>query len=371
MSSSHINELITILTISFNWNKARINCLSNILLSLFVVRTVNLAELSAVFSGTAKKTSNYKRLQRFLVWLSKVKFYQELIFKFVIKQISQSKFILSMDRTNWKFRGKDINILVLGVYYQGVSIPLLWFCLGRAGNSDVNDKIRIIQDALKKIDKSRIEYLLADREFVGKEWFKFLIDKEIQFAIRVKDCYKIEFYKNGNLKKATIKKAFKGIAKDQKLKIKKCTLFGCEINLAACLSSEGDLVVVATNSARPLSALKLYKKRWSIETLFSCLKGRGFNFEDTHITGSDRIEALIFVLTLAVFWSMKAGLVLTEKKPVKPGSHGRPRISIFRRGLDLIRKSIVQMIHLLGQLFKLIQLLAPSNDLEADFEWFE
>ena len=74
-----------------------------------------------------------------------------------------------MDRTNWKFRNRDINILVLGIWYQGVCIPLLWFCLDRAGNSNVKDKISIIQDILKKIPASKILYLLADREFVGKE----------------------------------------------------------------------------------------------------------------------------------------------------------------------------------------------------------
>lgn len=37
-------------------------------------------------------------------------------------------------------------------------------------------------------------------------------------------------------------------------------------------------------------ALKLYWKRWSIELLFSHLKKKGFNLEDTHIINGRKIE---------------------------------------------------------------------------------
>ena len=36
----------------------------------------------------------------------------------------------------------------------------------------------------------------------------------------------------------------------------------------------------------------LYGKRWQIETLFGCLKSKGFGFEETHITKPERIEKL-------------------------------------------------------------------------------
>ena len=39
--------------------------------------------------------------------------------------------------------------------------------------------------------------------------------------------------------------------------------------------------------------------RWQIETLFGCLKTRGFNFEDTHLTDPERLSKLLGLLALA------------------------------------------------------------------------
>jgi hypothetical protein len=46
-------------------------------------------------------------------------------------------------------------------------------------------------------------------------------------------------------------------------------------------------LILASNKQDNL-AITHYKERWQIETLFSCLKNRGFNLEDTHITKSLR-----------------------------------------------------------------------------------
>lgn len=47
------------------WNRARINFLSNFLVALVKVRTVNLVEIATAFSGRAKKDSKYRRIKRF------------------------------------------------------------------------------------------------------------------------------------------------------------------------------------------------------------------------------------------------------------------------------------------------------------------
>jgi hypothetical protein len=53
------------------------------------------------------------------------------------------------------------------------------------------------------------------------------------------------------------------------------------------------------------NAIALYKKRRSIEVLFSYLKTTGFNFEDTHLTKHDRISKLFGILSIAVVWCYK------------------------------------------------------------------
>ncbi len=61
-------------------------------------------------------------------------------------------------------------------------------------------------------------------------------------------------------------------------------------------------------------ALKLYRWRWGIETLFGCLKSRGFKLEDTHMTDPAKLEKLIFVLAIAFCWAYIHQCLLCEEK---------------------------------------------------------
>jgi len=61
----HISELKSSLNGYFGWNKARITCFVNMLLGLFITRSINLNKLACVFASDAEQTSRYRRLQRF------------------------------------------------------------------------------------------------------------------------------------------------------------------------------------------------------------------------------------------------------------------------------------------------------------------
>ena len=98
---------------------------------------------------------------------------------------------------------------------------------------------------------------------------------------------------------------------------------------------DGELLIVVTNDS-PGFAIRIYALRWEIESLFSCLKGRGFNFEDTHITHQERIKKLFALLAIAFCLAHKVGEWRHEQKAIKIKKHGRPAKSIFKYGLDYI-----------------------------------
>jgi hypothetical protein len=316
--------------------------------------SVNLAKLGTTFSGTAKIDSNIKRMKRFIKWLGKLNNYQYLFANFILSLIPYKNFTLSMDRTNWKFGKVHINLLVLGVWYEGVSIPLFWINLGKAGNSKTSLRIKGMKKMLESIPLDRIEVFLADREFIGEEWFSFLINSKIPFSIRIKSNHQVEIRRNKYLKLIEIKNLFLNFKKEKI--VTNCILFGCKLSLAGCYSSTGELVVIATN-INPKNALKMYKKRWSIENLFSCLKIRGFNFEDTHIKNIKSIEALLFVLALSVFWSIKLGLETIKETPREIAKHGRARKSLFRIGLEKIRRCIALIDKKMNELLSYVKIL--------------
>jgi hypothetical protein len=68
-----------------------------------------------------------------------------------------------------------------------------------------------------------------------------------------------------------------------------------KLYISALRLEDGELLLVVSPMFNA-SAIRDYALRWEIETLFSCLKGRGFNLENTRLTDPRRVKKLIAVL---------------------------------------------------------------------------
>ena len=328
----HISELRDSLNGSFVWNKARVTCFVKMMLSLISTRTVNLNKIACSMSSNAEQTSRYRRIQRFFAEFS-IDFDMIAAFIFKLFFISGGKWYLTMDRTNWQWGKSDINILTLAVVFKGVAIPIYWELLDKQGNSDTAERIAIVQKFIDKFGKDCIAGLLGDREFIGGDWFCWLIKEQVSFWIRVKKNL-LTTDSRGRI--VPVKALFRGLKPtEMRALYSKRSLMGHDVYIAGMELSDGELLIVATTES-PALAITTYALRWEIETLFSCLKGRGFNFEDTHITDKMRIKKLMVLLAVAFCWAHKTGEWRHEHKPIKIKKHGRPEISLFRYGLDYL-----------------------------------
>jgi hypothetical protein len=56
-----------------------------------------------------------------------------------------------------------------------------------------------------------------------------------------------------------------------------------------------------------------YGMRWGIEPMFSDFKSRGFGITKTQLQHADRIERLILVLTVALYWASSTGMAPPEQ----------------------------------------------------------
>lgn len=78
---------------------------------------------------------------------------------------------------------------MIGIAYRGMAIPLVWKLLGKAGNSSQRERIGLMRGLfwfLTDEQKSDIEAVTADREFVGHHWLSYLIDQNVDFVIRIR-----------------------------------------------------------------------------------------------------------------------------------------------------------------------------------------
>lgn len=136
--------------------------------------------MATVLNPHAKKESNQRRIENFF---ANQDISYEIIATLILVILPTKKYKISIDRTNWKYGKKDINIFMLCVNYKGIGIPVYWTCLDKRGNSNTAERIELLDAFISLFGQKRVKYLLADREFVGEEWFKYLIKKKIPFYI--------------------------------------------------------------------------------------------------------------------------------------------------------------------------------------------
>lgn len=335
------SELMNIISGNFGWNKARVTCFVNMLVALLITGTVNLTKIARAMPGNAEQASRYRRVTRFFANYA-IDFDVIAIFIFKLFFVHGGTWYLTMDRTNWQWGESDINILTLAIVFKGIAIPIYWELLDKRGNSDTKERIAIVQKFIDRFGKDCIAAILADREFIGNDWFHWLKQYGISFVIRIKKNLLTTDSRGRPVRVDTL---FRGLKPtEERVLYGVRMLMGQAVYLSALWLHGGELLVVATDHA-PGTAITTYGFRWEIETLFSCLKGRGFNFEDTHITEPVRIKKLFVLLAIAFCWAHKTGEWRHEQKPIKIKKHGRPAVSLFRYGLDFIVTAIVKIAY--------------------------
>ncbi len=180
---THLNELYLILNKYLKWNKSHLKCFALIMLVIILKQTCNLSSASKALPIKCLPQSFYRRMQRFFAGQY---FDYRQISQLIFNMFSFDQVQLTLDRTNWKWGKRNINILMLAIVYRGIAIPILWTLLNKRGNSDTKERIALIQRFIAIFGKDRIVNVFADREFIGEQWFTWLIEQDINFCIRVK-----------------------------------------------------------------------------------------------------------------------------------------------------------------------------------------
>jgi Transposase DDE domain len=319
---------------NLSWNRARIKFLSNFLLALFAARTVNLAQIATFFVGRATTESNYKRIKRFLRFFE---ISEREVARLVIRLMKlEPPFVITIDRTEWQLGKTWVNVLMLAIVSpEGVAVPLLWTVFSKKGCSNDSERQEILERYLAVFGAESISFVTADREFASSEWLKFLNRKGIGFCLRIKANTRITDKRGKPMKARRLLSRGKiGEAINCRRRRK---LWNVPVRLSGRRKACGDNVIVVS-SENVAELLSSYRLRWQIETLFGCLKSRGFCLEATHLTETERISRLLSVLALAFCWAMLSGQMATARKPLKRKKHGRLERSVFRAGIDYLRR---------------------------------
>jgi hypothetical protein len=319
-------------------NLARAKSFAACVIGAIETHSVLLSTLAPYLPTDALPESKFRRLQMFFGQL--VLDYNVLaqFLSGMVKEVLGDKpLVLAIDRTNWEARKNDVNLLVLSVCFGDTALPLLWSDLRRPGNSDTPKRRRIMRRFLKAFGRERIGAVVADREFVGEDWFSWLLSEKIPFAMRLRENFKTR--PEGENRSKDAKDHFAGLLPGGFMDLGLCEV--CGVRMGVCglrLKKDGELLIIGYGGMNGDQARDVFMKRWNIETSFEKLKSHGFDLEASRLRGGGKQERLLAVLAVAFalcyatgFWSVK------EIRPIrfikKLARKGR---SIFGRGMEMM-----------------------------------
>src|SRR6266496_2754836 len=118
-----------------------------------------------------------------------------------------------------------------------------------------------------------------------------------------------------------------------------------ETNLSACWDrDEQEALLVISDVPAGRQRLMDYRLRWRVESLFQDLKSRGWDWEESHVRRLDRVDHMLLVLFLLVWWlAHLAASCIHNGRRDRYDRHDRRDKGIFRIGrlylLDIERRA--------------------------------
>jgi hypothetical protein len=308
--------------------------------------TTSLWKLAPHIGTNTEVESVYRRLARFF---QHVRFDGAAFARMIVAVLGLDKigaWDMALDRTNWKLGKVHINILMLGVVWNGICVPLFWMLLPKAGNSNTDERIKLLKKLRRTFPKQPLGSLMGDREFIGGVWMEWLTTTGISFVLRLREDMHV--FKDGYAP-MPLSHVARNLRVGQKMILKGSWRLGQNaadasppLRIIILRLDDGELLSLATDK-KPKTALARYRNRWKIETLFAALKTRGFDLEATHITAPKKLALLVGVLALTAALVYKTGLWVTKLKPTAIKKHGRLAKSIFRRGIETLKKLLASL----------------------------
>lgn len=322
--------------------------------AILVKETVNLNKIknqmgTLLGNGKTLPDSHYRRLTRFFNEPVAKRYLWKWLIIWLLAYIrrwdgrSMSLF-LTLDATCWELGKVKIQLLVLSLVYRGVSLPICWVDLAKKGHSNQQERKRLLQMA-SKLYSLKGFCLLADREYVGRDWFAFLDDLGLLFIIRLsRQDYKHEISRSGKSYGSLLKSALQGKIARQKVVIGD----GKYQFVATCHqdgpTSEDPFVLLLSNSTwSKQKVVERYRIRWTTECLFKHLKSNGFDLEALGFQNRQKIRLLVAIVVVLYVICVAEGLKYFERIGTKRYKSGliTQSVSVFRNGYSVVANHLV------------------------------
>lgn len=313
-----------------------LNVLSGFVCGIIQSKQVKLANVAAEISGKGKEESQIMQLRR---WLKNETIDVELFYLPFIEKLIQclasQTLVLAIDGS---VTARGCITLMVSMNYKGRALPLMWVTRkGKKGHFPEAIHIELIKAVKAIIPEGREVICLGDGEFDGSDWLATLQSYDWKYVCRTAN--NAILYEDGE------EFSFRDICPEQgqiteienveftqkrHIKVRAVAYWG---------RGYTDPIYLVTNVLTGEEAINWYQKRFRIETLFSDIKGRGFNLGKSGLRCPERVSRLMIPIALAYIWTVYLGELSKINKWDKI-IHRTDRcdLSLFQLGIRLLKR---------------------------------
>lgn len=227
--------------------------------------------------------------------------------------------LLSLDQTDL---GDRMAVLMVSVRVGDRALPLAWLAEMGSANIGFEGQRQVLDRVRRWLPVGAPVLLAADRFYPSVDLFDWLHTHGWSYRLRLKgnllaDPGDDDELTTGELAQGVDERYLPGV---------RLFASGVSTNLGI-LHEAGhpEPWIIAMDCPPTRAAVLDYGARWGIEPMFSDFKGRGFELEDSQLEHADRLERLILIMALAMYWCVAIGREDALKRPTVLEKKSKPR----------------------------------------------
>ena len=214
--------------------------------------------------------------------------------------------------------------IVVAVRVGGRSLPIAWRVKETEGAIGFAEQRAALETALALLPADVRVVLMGDRFYGSPDLIAWCRSKGWDWRLRLKG--ELLVFEGGG--ESTVAECF---ARGERM-LTDVELTGKRVRTNIGMVHEDghpEPWFIAMSDAPTTAKTFDYGLRWGIEAMFSDFKSRGFGLEDSQLQRTDRMDRLILVMTLALYWAVSTGMWAAENAalPVEKKRKGRVRKS--------------------------------------------
>ncbi len=209
--------------------------------------------------------------------------------------------MLSMAQTDL---GDRMAVLMVSLRIGDRALPLAWLAEEGPANIGFEGQRKVLEHVMAWLPEGAKVLLSADRFYPSADLFGWLDAHGWGYRLRLKGNLLAD---SGQGDEVTTRELAHGV-KERYLAGVRLFAQGIMTNLGI-LHEAGhpEPWIIAMDCAPNRATVLDYAARWAIEPMFSDFKERGFELGDSQLEHADRLERLILIMSLAMYWCVRVG----------------------------------------------------------------